>query len=229
MTNWHFRYIGNADISIVLRRIPPELLDRLGAVTVTGEHASVRRLGYVTRGGRRDITLCGFLPPRLSLRRFMFDGDRAEQFGAADRGQWPPWAVRRKLLYSTLLHEIGHLQVVGDSLDPRKRFAREPLARAFAADLRGQLYSEPFDHSDPIHNAPTEEELAMRPWWSSLDKDTRFQIARHVLVERMWTPEMSSKVPVPYVGFIDRCVRIGKPEVLPTRLRSQRRPDTPDA
>ena len=221
--NTHLRYIGNADINLVLARIPPRYLSRLGEINVTAEHHSVRCLGYVSRRGRRDITLCGFLPPRLSLRRFMFDGDHAAQFGASDRGQWPPWAIRRKLLYSTLLHEIGHLQVVDDVVESRRRFAREPVARAFAAELRGWLYSQPFEHPDPIHFAPSEEELAMRPWWDSLDKQMRFEIAWHILVEDRRSSGFAHTIPPPYVEFIERCVRIRTAEALPTRLRSQRR------
>ncbi len=57
-------------------------------------------------------------------------------------GQWPPWAVRRFLIYDVLLHEIGHLQVVDPKASRLKRkFASETRAQEFADELRRTLYS----------------------------------------------------------------------------------------
>jgi hypothetical protein len=62
---------------------------------------------------------------------------------------------RRFLLYDVLLHELGHLQVVNEKTkSERLRFAREKCAQEFADRWRRKLWSEHFDHLDPVHNAP---------------------------------------------------------------------------
>ena len=170
-------FIDVTDVDIVLGRLPSRCLDRLGDISLCGNSKGGRRLGFGLTHGRRDVTLCARLPIRISMRELMREGARATDFGAPDRGQWPPWAVRRLMLYSVLLHEIGHLQVVRDSPRDKRRFASETLANAFANDLRGELYSTPFEHTDPVHNAPTDQELAMIPWWESLDKEDRGRLA----------------------------------------------------
>ena len=64
------------------------------------------------------------------------------------------------MLYSVFLHELGHLQVVkAEAKTPRRRFAGETKAQQFADLWRKRLWSERFDHPDPIHNSPTDEEL----------------------------------------------------------------------
>ena len=50
--------------------------------------------------------------------------------------------------------------------------------------MRRTLYSESFDHPDPIHNAPTPAELAMLAVWSRLDKAQRANLAGLVLSGR---------------------------------------------
>jgi hypothetical protein len=112
---------------------------------------------------------------RVSLRAYLHGGQRAAEFGAPERGQWPPWAVRRFLVYDVLLHELGHLQRVGD------KFASERKAQELADELRRTLYSEPFDHPDPIHNAPTSAELATLAVWERLNKFRRQVLAWQVL------------------------------------------------
>ena len=58
------------------------------------------------------------------------------------------------------LHELGHLQVVDDRAESqRRRFARETKAQEFAGFWRKQLWSEPFEHPDPVRNPPSESEL----------------------------------------------------------------------
>jgi hypothetical protein len=174
-------YVNHADVDVVLERIPAELRTRLRAVFLSNDSRAVRRLGWVWRG-RREITLCSILPPRVSLRRYMYGRCRAAEFGAPDRGQWPPWAVRRFILYDTLLHELGHLQLINASPDARHGdFARETLANDFANEWRGRLYSEHFAHPDPVHNAPSEDEVATLAMWNELDKAQRRRLTTLVL------------------------------------------------
>ena len=173
-------YITRAEVDLVLGRLPIEPRARLRDVHLHGTSKGVRRLGWVTHG-RRDITLCTMLPPRVSLRLYMYRGRVASEFGAPDRGQWPPWAVRRKLLYDTLLHELGHMQQVGDATHHLSEFAGEPMADHFAAEWRGRLYSQRFEHPDPIHNAPTNAELAMLSWWQTRDKAQRLALVEAVV------------------------------------------------
>jgi hypothetical protein len=85
--------------------------------------------------------------------------------------------VRRFLLYNVLFHEIGHLQLVRPkSRRWKRKFASETLAQLFADNLRGRLWSESFDHGDPVHNPPAEDELAFLPAWRALDKDGRYRL-----------------------------------------------------
>lgn len=176
MTHPHLvRYIHHDDVDVVLGRLPFDLRARLRGVHLTSTNFAVRKLGWVTRHDRREITLCPMLPPRVSLRGYMFRGRIASDFGAPERGQWPPWAVRRYLLYNTLLHELGHMQIIDGE------YASETRAQDFAHEWRGRLYSEPFDHPDPIHNAPTPDELATIPMWNGLDKLQRLRITERVL------------------------------------------------
>ena len=64
------------------------------------------------------------------------------------------------MLYDVFLHELGHLQiVVPDARRVRRRFASETKATEFAVNWRRRLWSEKFDHPDPIHNPPNAGEL----------------------------------------------------------------------
>lgn len=175
-------YISTRDLDVVLGRVPEDYRSRLRDVFCSRDSRGVRWLGYVQRRGRRDITLCSVLPPRLSLGRYLVRGQTAADFGAPRRGQWPPWAVRRFLLYDTLLHELGHLQIVR----PRssrwdRRYASETLAQQLADELRAELWAENFRHPDPVHNAPRDDELCLLPVWIALDKDARERFVRIVL------------------------------------------------
>jgi hypothetical protein len=170
-------YVSRSDVDLVLSRVPPQLRVRLRDVFLTQSVRGVRVLGHVRRRGRRDINLCSILPPRVSLSGFIVRGQSPSEFGAPLRGQWPPWAVRRYLLYDVLLHELGHLQLVrqtGRSWD--RKYASEPLAQQFADDLRRQLWLEHFDHPDPIHNPPESDEMEMIAVWAALDKHRRYML-----------------------------------------------------
>lgn len=111
--------------------------------------------------GRREITLCA-LPPRIGLTTALHKRQSAEEFGA-ERGQkWPRLAVRRFMLYYVFLHELGHLQLINKHApSARRKFADETLAHAFAIDWRHKLWSESFQHIDPVHLPPAQLEIAV--------------------------------------------------------------------
>ncbi|MBO0858981.1 MAG: hypothetical protein J2P21_11010 [Chloracidobacterium sp.] len=146
-------YLTKEDVTMVLSRLPEETWWRLRAIHFNDQARGNRLLGYVNNG-RREIALCA-LPPRLSLSTALTQGQSCEQFGAKYGEQWPPLAVRRFLLYDVLLHEVGHLQLVNPrTKSARLRFAHEKCAQEFAEEWRRKLWSERFDHPDPVHNAP---------------------------------------------------------------------------
>lgn len=216
-------FIDMADVDIVLARIPPTYLDRLRDVSLFGDSKGGRRLGFVTTYGRRDVNLCALLPIRISMRELMRRGSSALDFGAPERGQWPPWAVRRLLLYSVLLHEIGHIQEVQSSSRMKRRFASERISDAFANELRGQLYSTPFDHIDPIHNAPSDAELAMLPWWERLNKEERARLALWICGDSRAPDSLDIDLDPAHAAFIARArVRRLRPARRDRPLRSQR-------
>jgi hypothetical protein len=146
-------YLTEEDVMVVLSRLPEETWQRLRAVHFNDRARGNRIAGYVSKG-RREITICA-LPPRLSLSRALSPGQSCEQFGAKRGEKWPLLAVRRFLLYNVFLHELGHLQLVNETTkSERMRFAREKFAQEFADKWRKKLWSEHFDHPDPVHNAP---------------------------------------------------------------------------
>jgi hypothetical protein len=147
-------YVNQADVAVVLSRLPQELWRRLRGVHFNDRACRRRFLGYVS-GSRRDITLCA-LPPHVSLNAVCrYDRISTADFGAEFGHQWPVLAVRRFMLYDVLLHEIGHLQVFDAHRPSRRlRFYREKLAQEFANSWRRRLWSVSFDHPDPVHNPP---------------------------------------------------------------------------
>ncbi len=146
------------DVRVVLGRLDPEVCRRLRGVHFNDRSRGGRILGYVNRG-HREIALCA-LPPRVSLTRFLVKGQTPEQFGAKRGRQWPRIAVRRFLLYDVFLHELGHLQIVdNEAKSVRRKFAMETRAQEFAMLWCQRLWSQPFDHPDPVHNPPTPTEL----------------------------------------------------------------------
>ena len=175
-------YVSSRDIAVVLARVPAHSKARLRDVFVSRNSRGARMLGWVARRGRRDITLCSVLPPRVGLGRFVGRGQTAAEFGAPARGQWPPWAVRRFLLYDVLLHELGHLQLVRpDGRRTDRKYAAEPLAKHFARDTRRDMFATNFEHPDPVHNPPSSSEEGLLPVWVGLDKAKRERLVRLVL------------------------------------------------
>jgi len=77
------------------------------------------------------------------------------------------------MLYEVLLHELGHLQVVDEKAKTMQRkFARETRAQEFAEHWCRELWSQPFDHPDPVHNPPTPEEIeTVRGGWRVANSD----------------------------------------------------------
>ncbi len=153
-------HISEADIRVVLSRLPEETYSRLKGVHFNDRAWGNRRLGYTNRG-RREIALCA-LPPRMSFTPFMAKGHKSEHFGAIRGTQWPNLAIRRFLLYDVFLHELGHLQIIDpNAKGSQRKFAREGKAQEFAMSWYKQLWSEPFSHPDPAHNPPTKSELKL--------------------------------------------------------------------
>ena len=150
-------FITPEDVRVVLRRLPAEVIQRVRHVHFNNRRG---RLGYTTVRGRREIGLCA-VPVRTSFNRYLRRSQSPGLFGAVRGAQWPVLAVRRFMLYNVLLHEIGHLQIIDrKSRNWRHRFAGEPRAQDFAEYWCKRLWSEPFDHPDPVHNRPSPDEFA---------------------------------------------------------------------
>jgi hypothetical protein len=152
-------YVNEGDVLVVLSRLPVTLWEKLRAVHFNDRARGNRVLGYVSRRGRREITLCA-LPPRITMTRVLKTGHTPELFGARSGRKWPALAVRRFMLYGVFLHELGHLQLINErSSSDRLKYAHEKLAQKFAMDWCDRLWSKPFDHPDPVHNPPSPDEL----------------------------------------------------------------------
>src|SRR5262245_47485492 len=105
--------VTEEDVRVVLGRLPSNIYGRLRAVHFNDRSRGARTLGYVNRG-RREIALCS-LPPRIGLTSALRHGQKPEDFGAQRGEKWPLLAIRRFLLYDVFLHELGHLQPVGET------------------------------------------------------------------------------------------------------------------
>ena len=152
-------YVNDDDVKIVLSRLSKELWARVREIHFSDDSYGARRLGRVSSRGRREINLCA-LPLRVSLRGAA--GKSVEEFGAITGSQWPTLAVRRFQLYDTLLHEIGHLQIIyPQASNPNRKFADEAKAQEFADLWRKKLWSRHFDHPDPVHNPPSKQEIKL--------------------------------------------------------------------
>ena len=164
-------FVTEVEIRGVLERLPSRLWERLASVHFNDRAMGNRRLGYV-RGGRDEIALCA-LPPRVSLAPFLRRCQSPSQFGAVRGCQWPGLAVRRFMLYDVFLHELGHLQVVdGKAKSPRRKFAGESRAQEFAEHWCRELWSQPFDHPDPVHGPPSLDEIeTLRDGWKVSNSD----------------------------------------------------------
>lgn len=164
-------FITEADVRVVLERLPKPLWEGLTAVHFNDRAMGRRRLGYVQRG-RDEIALCA-LPRRVSLASFLRRSQSPTQYGAVRGCQWPGLAVRRYMLYDVFLHQLGLLQVVNTKAKTTdRRFAGETRAQQFAEQWCRTLWSQPFDHPDPVHNPPSPEELeGLRDGWQTANHD----------------------------------------------------------
>src|SRR2546423_14337431 len=90
-------YLTEADVKVVLGRLPQEAWNKLRAVHFNDRSWGVRLLGYANCS-EHEISICA-LPPRVSLTRFLVRGQSPEEFGAIRGDQWSEIAVRRFLLY----------------------------------------------------------------------------------------------------------------------------------
>jgi hypothetical protein len=207
-------YVKRHEVDVVLERIPGEFRTRVRDVFISSRSLGVRRLGSVMTRGRRDIDLYSVLPVRVSLHGYIRKGQSSAEFGAPRQGQWPPWAVRRFLLYDTLLHELGHLQLVRPKgRGYNRKFASEPLARQFANDWRRELYAVPFNHPDPVHNAPTSDELETLSFWDTLDKARKEKLVRLALAAPLVSlPDLSEFGPLaePPSRFLRRALGVAE-------------------
>ncbi|HEY1785938.1 MAG TPA: hypothetical protein VGG30_10330 [Pirellulales bacterium] len=150
-------YLTEDDVTVLLSRLPEELWQRLRAVHFNDQSSGRRVAGYVNTG-RREIAICA-MPQRVSMSSYITHRSPLP-FGALRGRQWPEIAVRRFMLYDVFLHELGHLQVIDPAAkNLRRRFASETKAQQFADHWRMALWSNWFDHPDPVHNQATAEEL----------------------------------------------------------------------
>ncbi|MDR3623171.1 MAG: tetratricopeptide repeat protein [Paludisphaera borealis] len=164
-------FVTEADVRVVLDRLPGRLWERLKGVHFNDRARGRRCLGYV-RQGRDEITLCS-LPQRISLAAFLRRSQSPAQFGAVRGCQWPSLAVRRFMLYDVFLHELGHLQIVDEKAKSiRRKFADETRAQDFAEYWCRTLWSQPFEHPDPVHRPPSPEEIeALNHGWKTSHGD----------------------------------------------------------
>jgi tetratricopeptide (TPR) repeat protein len=152
-------FVDEEDVKVLLSRLPQEIWKRLKVVHFNDQGWGRKRAGYTTRRGRKEIALCAF-PPRISLSSYLRRSQNPGIFGAIRGSQWPTLAVRRFMLYDTFLHELGHLQVIDrKAKNENRKFASETKAQDFAEFWCKKLWSEHFDHSDPVHNSPSQEEM----------------------------------------------------------------------
>jgi hypothetical protein len=154
-------YVNEQDVRVVLSRLPEAVWGSLRAVHFNDRARGARTLGYV-RQGRREIALCA-LPPRMGLTAALGNGQTPEMFGGMRAAKWPALEVRRFMLSDVFLHELGHLQIIHErARSARRKFADETKAQEFALEWCKRLWSEPFAHPDPVHNAPSPDELHAR-------------------------------------------------------------------
>jgi hypothetical protein len=151
-------HIDFNDILVLLERLPENAYKRLKAVHFNDQSQGAKRLGYLNYS-RKEITMCA-LPPRISLTRFLKEGESPRIYGARRGSQWPQLAIRRFLLYDTFLRELGHLQIIlPQAKSMRRKFAAALKSDEFARKWRSYLWSKHFAHKDLAHFPPTAGEL----------------------------------------------------------------------
>jgi hypothetical protein len=153
-------YVHEEDVLIVLNRLPQHLWAGLREIHFNDRSEGGRVLGYTGNQRRKsfEISLCA-LPPRYSVSGELLRKKSPSIFGAKRGKQWPALAIRRFILYEVLLREIGHNQVIDPKAKSiRRMYAQQRKTDEFTSYWRKQLWSEHFDHPDPVHNPPSQEE-----------------------------------------------------------------------
>ncbi len=79
--------VDDADVAVVLSRLPVETTARLHAVHFTDDSRGARCLGYTTTRNRREIALCA-MPPRVRLN----DASETQTQGFADQWREELWS-----------------------------------------------------------------------------------------------------------------------------------------
>lgn len=154
-------YVSEEDVFVVLGRLPHELWSRLRRILFTNHAQGNHVLGKTALRRHSEISLCA-LPQRISLNHATLRSSSSKEFGALRGSQWPILAVRRFMLYNVLLKQIGHLQEIDPKAkNPNPRFISETKAEEFANEWRRMLWAFPYEHPDPVHNAPKAEEIEM--------------------------------------------------------------------
>ena len=155
-------YLTPDDVRVLLlSRLPEELWDRLRAVHFNDRRGWRRCLAGYVNTGHREIAISAF-PASVSCTPYTSRtrGHSPATFGDIAGKTMAAIGRGRYLLYNTFLHELGHLQIVDPSAKTvRRRFASESLAQEFANHWRRTLWTQHFDHPDPVHNPPGDEEL----------------------------------------------------------------------
>ena len=165
-----YRYLTQEDVLVLLNRLPLAEYKHLKSVTFK-TCAGADAYGLVFLKRIKGIVICD-QSQRTSIRTNSAKRGRLDEFGALPHIKWPTVAIRRYLLYGTFLHELRHTQIIS----PAKKITRdkiplEKLAEEYADHWRGELYKESFDHPDPVHNLPSDEEKKrLKEYWPSAMK-----------------------------------------------------------
>lgn len=160
-----YRYVTKEDVLILLNRLPLKEYEHLKTVTFD-TCIGAYKFGYVSYKRVNGIVLCD-QPQRMAMRGADAKRGHLTEYGGLNNIKWPTMAVRRYMLYNVFLHELRHTQIV----KPNKKHIwektpNEKLANEYSDHWRGTLYSQHFDHPDPVHNLPTEEEKEhLQKYW----------------------------------------------------------------
>jgi|GEM_PF-4884861 len=160
-----YQYLHREDILVLLNRLPLKEYEHLRSVTFKtckGGNA----FGRVYSKRITGIIICD-IASRISISHPKPTKDCLFEYGAIQSLKWPTIAVRRFMLYDVFLHELRHTQIIHpEKKETRYKIPKERLAHEYADYWRGELYQEKFDHPDPVHNLPSEEEKEkLQQYW----------------------------------------------------------------
>ena len=165
-----------AEIRVLLARLPGRLWERLRAVRFDDRARGRRCLGYVTRG-RDEINLCARPPatdrpgPLLAAQPVALSVRGGPRLPVAHARRASIYALRR---VPPRARPPPGRRPEGEAKTTRRRFADETRAEEFAERWCRELWSQPFDHPDPVHGPPSREEIeALRDGWRVRTATTR--------------------------------------------------------